>query len=169
MTGRERVLNTLAFRGSDRIPLDIWVLPAARLAHGKAFEELQARYADRVDIASFVGPFDHGFTPEYYEVGTYTDPWGSRWTNIQAGVVGEVKHPVFADYEAMKGYTPPRRSSSGSGRATSPLWRRRSPPPGEPGNSSSAAGSACSSGSSSCGEPRTSTATSPWRSRRCSP
>lgn len=107
MTGRERVLNTLAFRGSDRIPLDIWVLPAARLAHGKAFEELQARYADRVDIASFVGPFDHGFTPEYYEVGTYTDPWGSRWTNIQAGVVGEVKHPVFADYEAMKGYTPP--------------------------------------------------------------
>ena len=37
MTGRERVLNTLAFRGSDRIPLDIWVLPAARLAHGKAF------------------------------------------------------------------------------------------------------------------------------------
>ena len=107
MTGRERVLNTLAFRDSDRIPLDIWVLPAARLAHGKAFEDLQARYADRVDIASFVGPFDHGFTPEYYEVGTYTDPWGSRWTNIQAGVVGEVKHPVFADYEAMKGYTPP--------------------------------------------------------------
>ena len=64
-------------------------------------------YADRVDIASFVGPFDHGFTPEYYEIGTYTDPWGSRWTNIQAGVVGEVKHPVFADYSAMKGYTPP--------------------------------------------------------------
>ncbi len=107
MTGRERVLNTLAFRGSDRIPLDIWVLPAARLAHGQAFEELQARYADRLDITSFVGPFDHGFTPEYYQVGTYTDPWGSQWTNIQAGVVGEVKHPVFADYEAMKGYTPP--------------------------------------------------------------
>ena len=40
MTGRERVLNTLAFRGSDRIPLDIWILPAARMAHGKAFEEL---------------------------------------------------------------------------------------------------------------------------------
>lgn len=107
MTGRERVLNTLAFRGADRIPMDIWVLPAARLEHGAAFDRLQERYADRVDIASFVGPFDHGFTPKYYQVGEYTDPWGSRWTNIQAGVVGEVKHPVFADYAAMAGYVPP--------------------------------------------------------------
>ena len=169
MTGRERVLNTLAFRGSDRIPLDIWVLPAARLAHGKAFEELQARYADRVDIASFVGPFDHGFTPEYYEVGTYTDPWGSRWTNIQAGVVGEVKHPVFADYEAMKGYTPPTAQFLREWESNKPALEEKIAAARKPGNSSSAAGSACSSGSSSCGEPRTSTATSPWRSRRCSP
>ena len=65
MTGRERVLRTLAFQGTDRIPMDMWVLPAARLHHGKAFEDLCRKNADKLDIAAFVGPFDHGFTPEY--------------------------------------------------------------------------------------------------------
>ena len=78
MTGRERVLNTLAFRGSDRIPLDIWVLPAARLAHGKAFEELQARYADRVDIASFAGPFVPRLPPEHYRSSPLSAPFGTH-------------------------------------------------------------------------------------------
>ena len=107
MTGRERVLRTLAFQGSDRIPMDIWVLPAARLAHGKAFADLQQRYAHRIDIASFVGPFDHGFTPAYYEAGEFTDPWGSRWVNLQPGVIGEVKYPVLEDYDALEGYRAP--------------------------------------------------------------
>ena len=88
--------------------MDIWVLPAARLAHGEAFAQLQKRYEERIDIMSFVGPFDHGFTPEYYTVGTFTDPWGSVWRNLQPGVVGEVKQPVFADYGAMRGYVSPK-------------------------------------------------------------
>ena len=108
MTGRERVLRALNFEPTDRVPMDIWVLPAARLAHGEAFAQLQKRYEDRIDIMSFVGPFDHGFTPEYYTVGTFTDPWGSVWRNLQPGVVGEVKQPVFADYEAMRGYVSPK-------------------------------------------------------------
>ena len=56
---------------------------------------------------SISGPFDHGFTPEYYQVGKFTDPWGSVWTNMQAGIIGEVKEPVFADYEKMEGYEAP--------------------------------------------------------------
>lgn len=108
MTGRERVLRALNFEPTDRVPMDIWVLPAARLAHGEAFAQLQKRYEDRIDIMSFVGPFDHGFTPEYYTVGTFTDPWGSVWRNLQPGVVGEVKQPIFADYEAMRGYVSPK-------------------------------------------------------------
>lgn len=108
MTGRERVLRALNFEPTDRVPMDIWVLPAARLAHGEAFAQLQKRYEERIDIMSFVGPFDHGFTPEYYTVGTFTDPWGSVWRNLQPGVVGEVKQPVFADYGAMRDYVSPK-------------------------------------------------------------
>lgn len=107
MTGRERILNTLEFKGTDRIPMDVWVLPAARLEHGEKLAALQEKYADRVDIAAVVGPFDHGFTPAYYELGEFTDPWGSVWRNLQPGVIGEVKKPVFADYAAMEGYVPP--------------------------------------------------------------
>lgn len=108
MTGRERILRTLSFQGTDRISMDIWALPAAQMVHGEAFTQLQARYADRIDIASFVGPFDHGSSPEYYQRGTFVDPWGSKWVNIQPGVIGEVKEPVFADYDAMKGYVSPK-------------------------------------------------------------
>ena len=107
MTGRERVLRTLAFQGTDRIPMDMWVLPAARLHHGKAFEDLCRKNADKLDIAAFVGPIDHGLTPEYYQVGKFTDPWGSIWSNLQEGVIGEVKEPVLADYDRLAGYKAP--------------------------------------------------------------
>lgn len=109
MTGRERILNTLEFKGTDRIPMDVWVLPAARMEHGEHLAALQEKYAGRVDIASIVGPFDHGFTPAYYQPGEFTDPWGSVWRNLQPGVIGEVKKPVFADYAAIEGYEPPIR------------------------------------------------------------
>lgn len=108
MTSRERVLNTLEFKNADRIPLDIWVLPAARMKYGEELEKLQNKY--EVDIASFTGPFDHGYTPAYYEVGTFTDPWGSAWSNIQAGIIGEVKKPVFACYDTLNGYLSPKNA-----------------------------------------------------------
>ena len=40
MTGRERILNTLEFKGTDRIPMDVWVLPAARMEHGERLAAL---------------------------------------------------------------------------------------------------------------------------------
>jgi hypothetical protein len=33
-----------------------------------------------------------------YEVGEYVDEWGSVFTNIQPGVIGEVKEPLIADW-----------------------------------------------------------------------
>ena len=105
MTGRERVLNTLSFQGADRIPVDLWILPAARMRHGEALDRLLEE--NETDFASLAGPFDHGFTPEYYQPGRFTDPWGSEWNNIQPGVIGEVKKPVFADYAALEGYQAP--------------------------------------------------------------
>lgn len=107
MTSRERVLNTLEFKGADRIPLDVWTLPAAHLEYGERLAELARRYP--TDIVSFTGPLDHGYTPAYYEIGSFVDPWGSQWRNLQAGIIGEVKKPVFSDYEALRGYQSPKR------------------------------------------------------------
>lgn len=105
MTGRERILQTLSFGGVDRMPVDLWVLPAARLEHGARLEAILER--NETDITQLVGPFDHGFTPEYYQPGRFVDPWGSEWSNIQPGVIGEVKKPVFREYAAMEGYVAP--------------------------------------------------------------
>ncbi|MDY0287280.1 MAG: uroporphyrinogen decarboxylase family protein [Sphaerochaeta sp.] len=107
MTSKERVLHTLNFEGVDRLAKDIWILPAARIQHGGALEELVAAYDS--DIAQMCAPFDHAYTPEYYQVGKYMDPWGSEWTNIQEGIIGEVKNPVFDEYEKMKGYISPKK------------------------------------------------------------
>jgi uroporphyrinogen decarboxylase len=105
MTGKERVLKTLAFQEADRIPLDLWILPAARMRHGEQLDALLEKY--EFDIAQIAGPFDHGWTPEYYTPGKYTDPWGSVWTNRQAGIIGEVKDPVLGDIAKLDGYRPP--------------------------------------------------------------
>jgi len=105
MTSKERVLRTLEFQNPDRIPVDLWVLPAAKMHYGSKLDEISSKH--NRDIVSLVGPYDHGYTPEYYQLGTYIDPWGSEWTNIQAGIIGEVKNPVFSDYDKLDGYTAP--------------------------------------------------------------
>lgn len=105
MNSRERVLAALEFRTPDRIPRDVWVLPAAKMEYGERLEKLLAD--SDLDIASFTGPFDHGFTPEYYQMGKYKDPWGSVWSNINPGIIGEVKDPVFEEYDDIDSYVPP--------------------------------------------------------------
>ena len=105
MTSRERVLRTLEFNSPDRIPVDLWVLPKARIIHGAAFDAVYERHEK--DIVSVSGPFDLSYTPEYYQQGRFTDPWGSVWNNLQVGILGKVKQPVFTDYSRLEDYEPP--------------------------------------------------------------
>ena len=39
MNSRERVLRTLAFKNPDRIPVDLWILPAARMEYGERLDQ----------------------------------------------------------------------------------------------------------------------------------
>ena len=105
MTSRERVLRTLEFNAPDRVPVDLWSLPRARLVHGEAFDRLYR--AHDPDIVSVWGPFDRWFAPEYYQQGRYTDPWGSVWAKQEGGPPIAVWEPVFADYKRLEGYEPP--------------------------------------------------------------
>lgn len=40
MNSKERVIRTFEFNHPDRIPVDIWVLPAMRNTYGKIFEKI---------------------------------------------------------------------------------------------------------------------------------
>ena len=105
MNSKERVLKTLEFKNPDRIPLTFWVLPAAKKQHGERLEELLSKY--ELDFGEISGPFDHGFTPEYYVPGTYTDPWGCVWTIRQAGIIGEVKNNILDEDNELEVYKAP--------------------------------------------------------------
>ncbi len=42
-----------------------------------------------------------------YEIGQYRDEWGCVFQNIQAGVIGEVKEPLLADWSRLEDLRPP--------------------------------------------------------------
>jgi len=89
MTHKQRVYATLEFTKPDRLPIDLWVLPAAVRAHGDN---------------GFVDPT---YDPRMYEVGSYFDAWGCGWENLSYGRIGEVKKHPLADYRALGHWRPP--------------------------------------------------------------
>ena len=105
MTGRERVLRAVNFEGPDRVPVDLWILPAARMRHGAQLEQLLDCHPR--DIISVVGPCETGADPEVYQEGTFVDFWGCTWTNINPGIVGEVKGEFLGEDEALAAYETP--------------------------------------------------------------
>lgn len=107
MTSKERILATLEFRKPDRIPKCLWVLGTANMKYGKdRINALIDKYG--VDIYGVSGPQDHGWCPEYYRKGRFVDPWGSEWNNLQDGMLGEVKNPIFDDISRLDGYVSPK-------------------------------------------------------------
>lgn len=105
MTGKERILKTLHFENPDRIAQDLWILPSARMQHGQDLEALLQTHPR--DIVSLAGPCETGWDKAVYELGTFTDFWGCTWTNINPGVVGEVKGELLGDDDALHAYEAP--------------------------------------------------------------
>lgn len=97
MTSREIVRATLEFQNPPRAPRDMWLLEWANIHHKQDVERIQRDFP-----SDFSGPVD--FLKEKpktvgdpCKVGTYIDEWGCVFTNIQAGVIGEVKNPIIVD------------------------------------------------------------------------
>jgi uroporphyrinogen decarboxylase len=95
----------LEFKHPDRIPYDAWILPGAFSKYGEKLYKLTAAYP--VDVIQIAGPSDHGFNPEYYQEGTFVDMWGCTWTNVQAGIIGEVKNNILSEDIRLDEYKAP--------------------------------------------------------------
>ncbi len=104
LTSRERVIRTLRFEGVDRPARDYWLLPAAFFGREKALQEILNQYPRDFGDSGYRNPVDE--SPLYYP-GEWTDPWGSGWVNIQAGMIGEVKHPAIDDWRKLDHWKPP--------------------------------------------------------------
>lgn len=102
-TPRELVLQTLRFEAPTRAPRHLWTLPASQRRYPAEMAALAREYPN--DIR---GVDAHQRVPcptrgNRYAVGTFTDEWNCRFTNLQDGIIGEVKHPPVADWETDRG------------------------------------------------------------------
>ena len=104
LTSRERVVRTLRFEGVDRPARDIWTLPAAFFGREQELQEIFDDYPSDFGDSGFVDPVDES---SLYEPGEWSDAWGSRWINIQRGMIGEVKYPALADWAKLDRWQPP--------------------------------------------------------------
>ena len=107
MTSRERVRATLNFATPDRVPRDLWVLPYVSLFRKKELDDLLRRYPLDVDRPELSPGSDDQDLLKLAQPGKYTDEWGSIWHLAEAGIVGEVKEPVLADWSRLDKFQPP--------------------------------------------------------------
>jgi len=98
-TSRELVYQALNFEGPARAPRQLWRLPWAEMYCEAELKAILAAFPD--DIGGVPG--FHAETAKTegdpHRVGRYVDDWGSVFTNIQDGVIGEVKDPLIEDWE----------------------------------------------------------------------
>ncbi|MBT3605542.1 MAG: hypothetical protein HN521_20960, partial [Candidatus Latescibacteria bacterium] len=77
MTSRERVIKTLNFEPSDRVPRDLWALPGAQLRQREEIDALLLRYPSDIGKASNSPGTNKSALDDVNCVGTYVDDWGS--------------------------------------------------------------------------------------------
>lgn len=99
MTGRERVTSCLRFERPDRVPRDLWVLPWATTHFPKEVQEIRDHFPTDFGGAGDVYRPSPRVKGDMYGVGSATDDWGCVFTNIHAGVIGEVNAPLVAELD----------------------------------------------------------------------
>ncbi|MCC5831123.1 MAG: hypothetical protein JJU36_16910 [Phycisphaeraceae bacterium] len=108
MTSRQRVHATIDMTGPDRVPRDLWLLPAARLHYGdEAIDAFCHRWPLDITQCAAGRPSAQRPRGNPYEAGESIDDWGCVFENIIPGVHGEVKQPLLDDWSAMGGIQPP--------------------------------------------------------------
>jgi uroporphyrinogen decarboxylase len=97
MTSREIVTRTLDRRDPPRAARQLWLLPWASDHFPREVKEIERDFPP--DIATAPG-FNAVLQPtegEQYSPGAYRDEWGCIFTNVNRGVIGQVKEPLVAD------------------------------------------------------------------------
>ena len=107
MPPRELVRRILEFQQTDRVPRQLWSLPIARLTYGDKVGELARRFPDDITGAHYHMPADANIQGDQYAIGEYRDEWGCVFENAQAGVIGQIKHPILDDWSKLAHFKPP--------------------------------------------------------------
>jgi len=106
-TPRRLVYQTLAFDSPGRIPRNPWTLPWANIHHPQELSQITRRFPS--DMATAPSALRAPLPAQGIEseIGAYVDDWGCTFTNIQRGVIGEVKQPLVQSWADLEKVRPP--------------------------------------------------------------
>ena len=98
MTSKELVKNTLNGTNPERAPRQVCLIKWAWIHNEKWVKKYLEMYPDDIVLPAveYEKPFAR-MKGDQYETGEYIDAWGSIFTNIQRGVIGEVKTPIIQE------------------------------------------------------------------------
>jgi uroporphyrinogen decarboxylase len=107
MNSRELVIRTLNFDSPERIPRQCWLLPWAEKRYPAEAKRLAGEFPD--DIVPAAGMYTRPLrsSGDRYEEGFYTDEWGCRFINIQAGLIGVPSEPLIKTWDQLDSLNPP--------------------------------------------------------------
>ncbi len=97
----------LDFDYPARLPRQIWMLPGFANEHPDMAKRINEMYPGDLGHAPGVCSRSPLYKGDPYTPGLHTDEWGCTFTNIQAGVIGEVKDPILGDTLSWRDYAPP--------------------------------------------------------------
>jgi hypothetical protein len=109
MTSRELVRRTLEFNRPDRVPRQVWTLPAVWMENDrKDVEAFFSRWSQDIGGCPVANaPVAALCSGDAYAVGTYRDEWGCEFESISPGRIGEVKAPLLKDISDLSKVRPP--------------------------------------------------------------
>jgi uroporphyrinogen decarboxylase len=107
LTSRELVIKTLKHEPAQRVPRDVWALPAVTMLRDDEYSRLIQEFPGDFGMPDYNYGIGDKAKGERYQVGEYTDAWGCVWHVAELGVIGEVKHPPLADWSALDTFRPP--------------------------------------------------------------
>ena len=97
----------MTFSSPDRIPRDIWALPAIALFRRADLGGLLDRFPPDIGAPQISPGSDKQTLQNTAKVGSYRDDWGSVWYVGEPGVVGEVKEPALPRWDDLSKFQPP--------------------------------------------------------------
>lgn len=107
MTSRELVIKTLRFESPPGIPRQKWILPWAEKTYPGQVRMLEEQFPDDIVSAPAIYTEPVPIQGKRYEIGTYIDEWGCRFSNLHDGVIGIVQTPLLDSWDQLDDLHPP--------------------------------------------------------------
>jgi hypothetical protein len=88
------LIKAMTYDYPEKLPIQLGILPAAWIRHGKEMVRLVRDYPDLFP-EDRIPDLNNIDMPESYRLGTFTDEWGCVWSNLEEGMEAIVTgHPI---------------------------------------------------------------------------